>query len=97
MCPLSPSSNYLVLYFVFAMFGPCLVPMLLWGETFTNAFLIVYVSRYVTSLHSTWFVNSTAHMFGHQPYNTAIQPRENVWVSYGAFGEGYLSFIACKR
>lgn len=46
----------------------------------------------ITSLHSTWFVNSTAHMFGYRPYNLKISPRENIFVSYGAFGEGYHNY-----
>jgi stearoyl-CoA desaturase (delta-9 desaturase) len=31
-------------------------------------------------------------MFGDRPYNQKIQPRENYWVSYGAFGEGYHNY-----
>ena len=31
-------------------------------------------------------------MFGDQPYNKNIQPRENPFVSYGAFGEGYHNY-----
>ncbi len=27
-------------------------------------------------------------MFGHRPYNLKIEPRENLFVSFGAFGEG---------
>jgi len=83
---------YFALYFIFAVFGPASLPCLFWGETFSRSMLIVYVSRYVTALHSTWFVNSTAHMFGDRPYNESIQPRENYWVSYGAFGEGYHNY-----
>lgn len=78
-----------MLYIIFALIGPSLIPVIFWNETFIESMLIVYVWRYVTSLHSTWFVNSTAHMFGDRPYNEAIESRENYWVSYGAFGEGY--------
>lgn len=31
-------------------------------------------------------------MFGDRPYNRHIEPRENYWVSYGAFGEGYHNY-----
>jgi stearoyl-CoA desaturase (delta-9 desaturase) len=31
-------------------------------------------------------------MFGHQPYNPNIQGRENDFVSYAAFGEGYHNY-----
>ena len=80
------------LYLAFAVFLPAFAPVILWQESMVRSLLIVYVSRYVTSLHSTWFVNSTAHMFGDRPYNLKIEPRENYWVSYGAFGEGYHNY-----
>lgn len=89
MPPTGSNSNYLFLYITFASIGPSLIPVIFWDESFLISLLIVYVWRYVTSLHSTWFVNSTAHMFGDRPYNEHIEPRENYWVSYGAFGEGY--------
>ena len=86
------SSHYFLLYVIFAMMVPTLIPVLFWGESLWISFLLGYISRYMTSLHSTWFVNSTAHMFGDRPYNTSIEPRENYWVSYGAFGEGYHNY-----
>ena len=44
---------------------------------------------YIGGLHTAWFVNSAAHIFGDRPYNSKIQPRENVYVAVTAFGEGY--------
>lgn len=80
------------MYFIFAVFGPALIPVTFWGESLSRSLMLVYISRYVTSLHCTWFVNSTAHMFGDRPYNKNIQPRENSFVSFGAFGEGYHNY-----
>ena len=46
---------------------PTLIPMYLWGETFKNAFFAMAL-RYTIALHSTWLVNSAAHMYGYKPY-----------------------------
>ncbi|XP_015781772.1 stearoyl-CoA desaturase 5 [Tetranychus urticae] len=83
---------YYWLLLVWGMLIPWLVPVFLWNETLSGSFLINVISRYVTSLHCTWFVNSTAHMFGNRPYNHKIGPCENLFVSYGAHGEGYHNY-----
>ena len=82
---------YSQLYLIFAVGIPIVLPYLLLDITFFEAFSS-YLYRYVLSLHSTWFVNSTAHMFGDQPYSKKQQARENSWVSYGALGEGYHNY-----
>lgn len=86
------SDHYTLLYFLFALLIPCAVPVVFWNERVLVSFFFCYISRYVTSLHCTWFVNSTAHMFGNRPYDDTIEPRENVFVSYGALGEGYHNY-----
>ena len=83
---------YLLLYLLWSIVIPTYLPMKMWNESFTRSLLICFVFRYITSLHSTWFVNSTAHMFGDRPYNELIDARENSWVSYGALGEGYHNY-----
>lgn len=50
------------------------------------------VWRYVTSLHCTWFVNSAAHIWGSQDYDSSIEPRESGLVSLGALGEGFHNY-----
>lgn len=40
-------------------------------------------------LHVTWFVNSAAHLWGRQDYATGDQSRNNWWVGFLAFGEGW--------
>ena len=46
---------------------------------------------FFTSLlyHVTWFVNSAAHLWGKQEYRTGDQSRNNWWVGFLAFGEGW--------
>ena len=39
--------------------------------------------------HVTWFVNSAAHVWGKQDYATGDQSRNNWWVGWLAFGEGW--------
>jgi len=39
--------------------------------------------------HVTWFVNSASHLWGRQEYRTGDQSRNNWWVGWLAFGEGW--------
>ena len=39
--------------------------------------------------HVTWFVNSASHTWGAQEYATGDQSRNNWWVGWLAFGEGW--------
>ena len=55
------------------------LPMLLWG-------LCV---RVVVGLHTTWLVNSAAHMWGRRRFNTPDDSRNNWWVALLTFGEGW--------
>ena len=82
---------YYYLYWIFAVILPVGLPIALWGESFKWSF-VSFVVRYLTTLHSTWFVNSTPHMFGDKPYNGNIAPVENPWVSVTTFGEGYHNY-----
>lgn len=65
--------------------------MYFWDESFSNA-LISMFAQYIGMLHSTWFVNSAAHLFGDRPYNKKIQPRNNFHVNMVSMGEGYHNF-----
>lgn len=79
---------YLPLVVLFWLLLPTAIPYLLWGESAVHAFLVCVCFRYVFALHSTWTVNSFAHLFGNRPYDKSIQPRENEFVIYASFGEG---------
>ena len=61
---------------LFAMGG---WPWLVWGVFFRTMF--VY--------HITWLVNSAAHLWGYQSYDTNEGSRNNWWVAIISFGEGW--------
>ncbi|KAJ2949873.1 hypothetical protein O0L34_g11192 [Tuta absoluta] len=71
---------------------PTLVPVYMWGESWTFAILSQPMLRYVFSLNFTWAVNSFAHMWGHKPYDRNIKPAENWMVSLVAMGEGWHNY-----
>lgn len=70
---------------------PVAVCHLYFGESLLDAVCIASW-RYVCSLHCTWFVNSAAHVWGSQEYDTSIEPRESGLVSLGALGEGFHNY-----
>ncbi|GAC1389020.1 MAG: fatty acid desaturase [Vulcanimicrobiaceae bacterium] len=45
--------------------------------------------RLVIMYHSTWLVNSAAHMFGYRSYRTNDLSRNNWWVALLSWGEGW--------
>eukprot|EP01018_Ginkgo_biloba_P018111 Gb_14279 [translate_table: standard] len=63
------------------------LPFLIWGmvrkENVYKAVRIVWV------YHITWLVNSAAHVWGYQAWNTGDLSRNNWWVAALAFGEGW--------
>lgn len=71
---------------------PTIVPYYLWGESLWYAFLIPGLMRYCAVLNATWMVNSVAHMKGNKPYNKFINPVENIFVIFGAIGEGFHNY-----
>lgn len=71
---------------------PTIIPVYAWNESFTNAYFISGVLKYIVTLHVTWLVNSVAHMFGNKPYDKRINPSENLLVSFLALGEGFHNY-----
>ncbi|MBM4218826.1 MAG: acyl-CoA desaturase [Gammaproteobacteria bacterium] len=59
----------------------------LWG-----VFLLAGVLRLVVSHHFTFLINSAAHAFGHQPYSDEHSARDNGWLAFLTYGEGYHNF-----
>jgi stearoyl-CoA desaturase (Delta-9 desaturase) len=55
---------------------------LLWG-----GFLRVVIIH-----HTTFFVNSIAHLYGNRPYSEETSARDNAWVALVTNGEGYHNF-----
>ena len=59
----------------------------LWGM-----FLLAGVLRLVASHHLTFLINSVAHAFGPQPYSDEHSARDNGWLAFLTYGEGYHNF-----
>ncbi len=55
-------------------------------------YFVPAILRYIATLHSTWLVNSLAHMYGNKPYDTNISPVENMYVSFQSLGEGFHNY-----
>ena len=81
----------LVLSICFAI--PTFVPWYYWGETLNTSFFVAAIARHIWGLNITWLVNSAGHLWGGHPYERNINPAENRFVSFFAFGEGSFSFI----
>ena len=71
---------------------PTVVPVVCWNETWSNAFFVPTILRYVYTLNATWLVNSAAHLYGNKPYDKSIDPCENLGVAVLALGEGCHNF-----
>ena len=71
---------------------PTIVPAYFWGESYTHAYFVAAMLRYVFTLHMTWLVNSAAHFYGYRPYDKRIRPVENLIVSIVAGGEGFHNY-----
>ncbi len=59
----------------------------LWG-----AIILIGFTRLVLSHHTTFFINSLAHIWGSQPYTDRNTARDNGILAFFTFGEGYHNF-----
>lgn len=84
--------HYGVLVVFIALILPLVIPVVCWNETWLNSLCIAVMLRWIFSLHTIFLVNSAAHMFGSQPYDKNLNPRENMLVSFLALGEGFHNF-----
>ncbi|HEX9708129.1 MAG TPA: fatty acid desaturase [Steroidobacteraceae bacterium] len=57
-----------------------------------GVFLLAGVLRLVISHHFTFMINSVAHAFGRQPYSDEHSARDNGWLAFLTYGEGYHNF-----
>jgi stearoyl-CoA desaturase (delta-9 desaturase) len=62
--------------------------LLLWWGGWSFVIWGIFV-RLVLSWHCTWLVNSAAHMFGYQTYDSRDESRNCWWVALLSFGEGW--------
>ena len=63
----------------------------LWGDPI-GAFLVAAFLRLVLQWHSTFTINSLAHIVGTQPYTTANSARDSWLIALISWGEGYHNF-----
>ena len=70
---------------------PVWIPIYFWQEDLLVS-LSINMLRYVMSLHHAWLVNSAAHYYGYRYYDRQIRPRENIFVTYLTYGEGYHNY-----
>ena len=54
--------------------------------------LIVGAVRLVLNHHTTFFINSLAHIWGSQPFTDKNTARDNGILAFLTFGEGYHNF-----
>ena len=64
---------------------------LLWGDPW-GAFLVNGCLRLVLEWHSTFSINSLAHMLGTRPYSLANSARDSIITAVLTMGEGYHNF-----
>uniref|UniRef100_T1J1E2 Protein kinase domain-containing protein n=1 Tax=Strigamia maritima TaxID=126957 RepID=T1J1E2_STRMM len=79
---------YLPLVLLMCFLVPMFVPKFLWNESLEISFFVCSLARYCFILHTTWLVNSAAHLWGDHPYDRSINPAENQMVSICTLGEG---------
>ncbi len=70
------------------------VPLILGWLTgdIIGVFLLAGVLRLVVSHHTTFFINSLAHMWGTQPYTDENSARDNHILALITYGEGYHNY-----
>jgi stearoyl-CoA desaturase (Delta-9 desaturase) len=61
------------------------------GE-WAGMFIIAGLARILAVQHSTFFINSWAHMWGTRPWSTANSAKDNWLLSFFSFGEGYHNY-----
>ncbi|WP_372367895.1 fatty acid desaturase [Candidatus Uabimicrobium sp. HlEnr_7] len=59
---------------------------------YVGAFVIVWWARLCLLHHSTWFINSLAHVWGSKSYCKEISAVDNYVISLLTFGEGYHNY-----
>ncbi|KAH1012383.1 acyl-CoA Delta-9 desaturase isoform X2 [Dendroctonus ponderosae] len=84
--------HYKVLYAIFAIFLPAVVPVYSWGESWWNSFFVAYMFRSVLVLNMTWLVNSAAHIWGNKPFDKYMEPVESSFVAFVSVGEGWHNY-----
>lgn len=81
-------------YLAIVLFANIVFPVLLgwllndvWG-----IFLLAGLLRLVVSHHTTFFINSLAHIWGRRPYTDENTARDNDLLAFFTYGEGYHNY-----
>jgi len=82
--------NYLPLALLTTIGWPIALGLLV-GDVL-GAVLLVGFLRLVINHHTTFFINSLAHMWGRQPYTDRNSARDNDVLAFLTFGEGYHNY-----
>ena len=64
----------------------------LWHGDIISSLLLIGFLRLVLSHHTTFFINSLAHIWGKQTYTEKNSARDNGFLALLTFGEGYHNF-----
>lgn len=83
--------KYYVPLAILTNFGIPLLLGVIYGDII-GMLLVVGVLRLVLSHHSTFFINSLAHIWGSQPYTDKNTARDNAVLAVFTFGEGYHNY-----
>jgi stearoyl-CoA desaturase (delta-9 desaturase) len=70
------------------------LPLLLgmWLGDIIGTVLLVGLLRLVVNHHVTFFINSLAHFWGSRPYTESNSARDNGFLAFLTYGEGYHNF-----
>jgi stearoyl-CoA desaturase (delta-9 desaturase) len=64
----------------------------LWHGDIIGTLLLVGLLRLVVNHHLTFFINSLAHYWGSRPYTDANSAKDNGFLAFLTYGEGYHNF-----
>jgi stearoyl-CoA desaturase (Delta-9 desaturase) len=70
------------------------LPILLgwWHGDIIGCVLLIGLGRLIVNHHVTFFINSLAHFWGKQPYTDENSARDNGFLAFLTYGEGYHNF-----
>jgi len=82
--------NYIALTVLMNLGLPLLLGI--WHGDIVGTLLIVGLLRLIINHHVTFFVNSLAHFWGSRPYTEANSARDNGFLAFLTYGEGYHNY-----
>lgn len=71
---------------------PTFLPMYFWDESWITAFTFCGCTRLAITFHSTWCINSVAHLYGYKPYDKSLHAFEHKILGTVALGEGWHNY-----